>query len=383
MDISIYSVIISVVFFNLALVAAFIMRRSSALLARQTIPFLLFTVFLGVVRLLTPVDIIGKTFIVRSYHFAPALVDFVRSPVIGNYTVGALLLTIWLFGTVVFILRDLVRHVRSLRASRNYPPADRDDLLDLASDFGGNFGLLVSPVVSRPYVSGLFRPIIYLPDIELPEEQWRVILRHEVQHIRSRDGWKKLFFLAIQALFWWNPLAHISLKEIDTLIELQCDARVTAGMGAEEVNRYLETLKELKTRTPPPQVPAAASALVWDQKQMDARLEALQNVGLGKKRRPNVFAYILLVTVFVLSYFVIVQPIVYPDSLDLTEKIRQSDEVFALPYMLETSETSNEYIVHKNGEYHFYINDQHMSRITEEQLLMEPFKSMPIVEEDK
>lgn len=379
MGITVYSVIISVAFFNIALIAAFIMRRSSVFLAKRTVSFLLLTVLLGIIRLLIPIDF-DRAFVVRSYQVIPAVEDFLSRSAVGSFSVASLLFAIWAVGTSAFLIRDLIRQLRFLRESRRYPTVDRMDLIELAGEFGGNFGLLVSPVISRPYVSGLFRPVIYLPDIDLPEEQWRIILRHEVQHIRSRDEWKKLFFLGIQALFWWNPLAHISLGEMDTLIELQCDARVTAGMSLEEVDRYLETLKSLKTQSLSRGIPAGASTLVWDQKQLVARFVALRDAGFSRKRRPHAVAYILLFGVFALSYFVIVQPIRFPDESDFWDESSEFGEDYLLPVR---SETDGEYIVHTNGEYYYYLNDQYVCRIDEEQLSDDAFSFIPIVEENK
>lgn len=372
MGITIYSVVISVVFFNVALIAAFLMRRSNTFLARHTVSFLLLMVLLGIIRLLTPIDF-DKAFVVRSYQVIPAIEDFINRPIAGNYTLGSLLLLVWLAGTVIFLARDIVTQIRFVRTSRNYPPSDRRDLLDLAGEYGSNFGLLVSSSISRPYTAGLFRPAIYLPDIELPEESWRTILRHEVQHIRSHDEAKKLFFLAIQALFWWNPLAHISRKEIDTILELQCDAKVTAGMSKEEVDAYLDLLWTLKDRKAELTIPVGASAMVWDQKQLEARFATLWNYGITQKLRPHVIACSVLVALFVLSYCVIVQPIRFPDEA------YDSEEVFMLPYSLEDSDG---YIVHKNGVYLLYINGHFMGQLDNEKLLEEPFKTMPILEEN-
>lgn len=379
MGITVYSVVISVLFFNIALIAAFIMRRSSVFLAKRTVSFLLLTVLLGIVRLLFPIDF-DLAFVVRSYHVLPAVEELLKRPVVGSLSVASLLLGVWAAGTAVFLIRDLVAQLRFFWTSRSYPSANRMDLLDLAAEFGNNYGLLVSPAISRPYVAGLFRPVIYLPDLELPEEQWRIILRHEVQHIRSHDGWKKLFFLVIQALFWWNPLAHISRGEVDTLIELQCDAEVTAGMSAEEVNRYLETLQSLKTLSVAHSIPAGASALIWDQKQLVARFEALQDVGFTRKRRPNIIAYILLFAVFVLSYLVIVQPAGFPEEANYWDTGSIPADTYILPF---SSETTNEYILHVHGEYYYYLNDQCIGPVDEDSLTDKVFASVPIVEVNK
>ena len=378
MGITIYSVVISIVFFNLALIVAFIMRRSSVMLAKQTTQFMLLTVLLGVARLLTPIDF-DKAIVLRSYRVIPAIEDFLKRPVAGSFTIASLLLAIWLFGTLAFLIRDVTRQIHFVRTSRSYPPSDRRDLLELAGEYGSDFSLLVSPSISRPYTAGLFRPCIYLPDIELSEEQWKIILRHEVQHIRSHDEWKKLFFVAVQALFWWNPLAHISRSEIDTLIELQCDARVTAGMSGEEVDRYLDLLKTLKDRSAERALPVGASSLVWDQKQLVARFEALQNAGSSGKKKSRFVLYLLLFSVFVLSYFVVAQPIRFATEADFLETDPLPDDYQIWNTLGYSSEM---YIVYENGSYCLYSNGNYLSKIPEENLTSEPFASLPIIQGD-
>lgn len=367
MGITVYSIIISVLFFTIALIAAFIMRRSSTFLARHTVSFLLLMVFLGIIRLLTPIDF-DKAFVVRSYQLIPMIEASLKQPVIGPLSLGSLLLGIWLIGTIVILTVDAIRQIRFVHKSRNYPPSDRRDLLDLASEQGSNFGLLVSSSISRPYVAGLFRPVIYLPDIELPEEQWRTVFRHEVQHIRSHDEWKKLFFAVVQALFWWNPLAQISRKEIDTLIELQCDARVTAGMSEEEVDTYLDTLKALMERARERRLAITAAALVWDDKQMETRFKALENTEATEKRRPAIAVYVILAFAFVSSYMVLIQPAYrYPE-----EELKVSpngNKAYDNTQQLKNAETMA--VEYENGEYVLYINGEYFG-VLDEDVLSDP-----------
>lgn len=375
MGITVYSVASSIIFFNIALIAAFVMRRSNVLLAKRTTSFLLFTILLGVVRLLIPIDS-GRCYIIRSTHVLPAVRRFLNRSLFGPLTFASLLLTIWIVGTLAFLFWSLIIQVRFVRASRNYQSIDRPDLVDIAGEFGSNYGILVSPSISRPYVSGLFRPIIYLPDIDLPEEQWRIILRHEVQHIRSHDEWKKLFFLAIQAFFWWNPLAHISRAEIDTLIELECDAKVIAGMSAEEVDAYLEMLKSLKQQARELSVPVSASALVWDQKQLLVRFEALQDAGFTRKRRPRITAYLLLLALFILSYFIIIQPAEFASKANFLEDTEHPEAVIVRE---PVSATEDLYIVYEGGHYYLYSAGVQISEISEENLGNAPFSELPII----
>ena len=374
MGISQYSIISSILFFNLSLIVAFIMRRSSTFLARHSVSFLLTMVLLGIVRLLIPIEF-SRAFIVRSYRWIPGIIAFLKQPVLGSYSLRSLLRGIWLIGTAVILTVDTIREIRFIRRSRNYPPSDRRDLLDLAAEQGNNFGLLVSRSISRPYVAGLFRPIIYLPDIELPEEQWRIVFRHEVQHIRSLDEWKKLFFAVVQALFWWNPLAHISRKEIDTLIELQCDAKVTAGMSEEEVNTYLKTLKDLMERARDRRLAVTAVALVWDEKQMEARFKALENASEAAKKKGSPTAvYYLLAAVFLASYFVLIQPASVPPEDDITV---DSDGLTAVDQTQDINGADSIQIVVENGNYVMYINGEYHGVIDESILANSEYSTVP------
>ena len=375
MGVTVYSIVASVILFNVALVTAFIMRRSSIFVARRTVSYLLLMVLLGIIRLLTPIDF-DKAFVVRSYQVIPMIEDFLNRSIVGSYTFGSLLLLVWLAGTVTFIVRDMIIQIRFIHASRNYPPSDRRDLLDLAGEYGSNYGLLVSRSISRPYTAGLFRPVIYLPDIELPEEQWRTILRHEVQHIRSHDELKKLFFLAIQALFWWNPLAHISRKEIDTILELQCDAKVTAGMSQEEVDAYLDLLWTLKERKAEQRIPVGASTMVWDQKELETRFAALQNAGSSREKRPPAVLYILLIVLFGASYFVLVQPARFVSEEKLVEGLALTDDYYTINV---TGNTSEMHLIYEDGCYNLYVGDTFVSPIDKDQLQNEPFNSLPII----
>lgn len=367
MGITVYSVVISVFFFNLALIVAFVMRRSGVFLARRTLPFLTLTVFLGIVRLLTPIDF-DRAFVVRSYQWIPAIEALLTRPFAGSYTLGSLLLGLWLAGTAAFLIRDTAKQIHFVRTSRCYPPFDRRDLLDLAGEYGNGFGLVVSTSISRPYAAGLLRPTIYLPDLALPEEQWRIILRHEVQHIRSHDEWKKLFFRVVQALFWWNPLAHISRKELDTLIELQCDAKVTADMSDEEVDAYVETLNTLMTRARERRLAVTASPLVWDAKQMYARFQALVSMDTTVKKRPPIAAYVLLIIAFLASYMVLVQP-AYAPSKDDFVSYREGHTAFDRTQNIKGADSIQ--IVFEDGEYVVYIDGEFFSVIDEE-ILSDP-----------
>ena len=216
MGVTVYSVIVSVLFYNLSLIVVFLLRRSGAIRAKNISALLLFFTFLGAVRLLTPLDFKGSV-VIRSYKVLPAIENALKAPLLGPLSLGRILLLIWTVGTLVFIVRDLIRHQRFVLADKRLALSENEQIARIAAEFGKGFRLKVSSEIDLPYVTGLLKPVIHLPDVELSDEEWRHIFRHETQHIRSHDEWKKMFFRAIRAIFWWNPLVHLSEEDINLL----------------------------------------------------------------------------------------------------------------------------------------------------------------------
>lgn len=363
MGITVYSVIISIIYYNLALSAAFILRRSSVFCARYTVSLLLFITLLGAIRLLVPIDF--DAYVLRSYKLIPAIEDFLRRPLIGTLTLGKLLLLVWFLGSAVTLINKLRVQWAFDRGLRSFDFVDRPRILEIAAEYGSNFAVLISPQLRSSYTSGLLRPVIYLPDLELSDDEWRMVLLHEITHILSHDNWKKLFFLAIETIFWWNPLAHFSGEEISTLIELHCDTKVTAKMDERECYEYAALLRKLMDFYDPRKMSVTASALVGGREQMNQRITAL--IQSRDMRRPRYIAIALLLLVFVVSYFVVVQPARFPSAG--TAGLYVDDTGNTVSYIFGDDIPNVEpQIIYENGKYQLYINGKYVAVLYEEEL---------------
>jgi TonB family protein len=95
-----------------------------------------------------------------------------------------------------------------------------------------------------PAVAGVLRPEIVIPErmLEWDEEQRRLALRHEREHVRARDPLLLGLGFAAAALAPWNlPLWYL-LRRLRLAVETDCDARVLAA--APDVRRYGALLLE-------------------------------------------------------------------------------------------------------------------------------------------
>ncbi len=366
--ISVYSFFSSVIFFNLSLIVVFLLRRKTRFLARYTASTLIFLALLGLIRLFTPVDL-DSAYVIESRRVIPAIQETVAFDVPGcGISLGLVLLVVWVCGTVLYAARDIAVCLRSRRVRMGYTYVEDEQVRRVAAGFGRQYTVKVSPDISQPYTAGVLHPVIYLPCLSFSDRELALVLRHEVQHVRSRDGLKKLLFLTIEALFWWNPIAHISMDEIDMLLELHCDAEVIRDFDEREVLDYMRTMLVVMKRACPERELDVERALAFakDTPQMQQRFEVMLNRKDRKPKRIRVLLNCLFLAAFLLSYMVILQP--YYEIPTEESKVQIE---FA---------NNNSYILHKDGKYILYRNDTFVAILPESDLMDAPYDELEIRE---
>ena len=95
--------------------------------------------------------------------------------------------------------------------------------------------------IKTPFVFGIFKPKIYIPN-KLSEKEKSYIIRHEETHIKRLDHIiKPLAFLAL-CLHWLNPLVWAAFLLMSQDMELSCDESVIKQMGSEIKKEYSSSL---------------------------------------------------------------------------------------------------------------------------------------------
>ena len=95
--------------------------------------------------------------------------------------------------------------------------------------------------VDTPFVLGLIRPVIYLPESVSPEDV-PYVLAHERTHIRRRDHWWKPLGFVLLSVYWFNPVLWLAYVLLCRDIEAACDERVIRDMAAEGRRAYSTAL---------------------------------------------------------------------------------------------------------------------------------------------
>jgi type II secretory pathway component GspD/PulD (secretin) len=176
-------------------------------------------------------------------------------------------------------------------------PAD-DPLKALAESARLQLGLrrrvdvVVTAQVASPAVMGILGPRLLLPPrvaTELAPAELRLVLLHELVHLRRGDvlvGW--LVAIA-QALHWFNPLLRWSFARMRELRELACDQSVLELVGGGHRRQYGHTILrvlELLEDRPHGAAPAGVAGMAfWNGKETDSLEERIRMIARVSPRR--------------------------------------------------------------------------------------------------
>lgn len=106
--------------------------------------------------------------------------------------------------------------------------------------------VVLSDQAPAPVVTGWLRPTILLPpDAIAQRRRLRLILLHELRHVRAGDLWKLLLVRIVSALEWFHPVARIAGRCWLVETELACDAWVLRRLSAAGRREYGLALLEM------------------------------------------------------------------------------------------------------------------------------------------
>jgi len=97
--------------------------------------------------------------------------------------------------------------------------------------------LLYSSAAISPYTYGLFHPCVVITSI-VPEDAVPMVIRHELQHIKSHDFLFRIAAFLVLLLHCWNPFIYLLWMELCEIQELACDEKITAKLSSKEVQHY-------------------------------------------------------------------------------------------------------------------------------------------------
>lgn len=173
-----------------------------------------------------------------------------RVPVANGRSVSLLWLidAVWLVGCLLFLGAGLVSYARFLHNIRKHAADTNCPALKQQCEALGirtKICVKTTDMLNAPMLTGVFRPVLLLPQREIDAQQMRFILLHELTHYKRRDLWYKWFAFLVNALHWFNPLIYLAVRQINEECEISCDLAVTAHMDEAEKAGYMGTILQL------------------------------------------------------------------------------------------------------------------------------------------
>ncbi|MHB8902835.1 MAG: M56 family metallopeptidase, partial [Thermoguttaceae bacterium] len=162
---------------------------------------------------------------VRLQQFAPALV------------------ALWLAGVIAMLARTVSAIMRPqawLAREPGVDPVRLRELELLLAELAMRWRLarvaklVPCSQVSVPAVLGILWPVILVPPAMLvggSAEQWRIILAHELAHIRRYDNLVNLLQMLIESVFFFNPAVWWISRQVRAEREAACDALAAQVAG--------------------------------------------------------------------------------------------------------------------------------------------------------
>ncbi len=196
------------------------------------------------------VDFSQKRIETRPLQLAPQSSAAARMPPAADVRLSQLwnvaipwLCWIWICGMAVCAAAAGARTVRFERRLRGTLPAAeplQKSLREVAAILGirrlPDLQYVESINVPMLWFAGR-RPVIALPIAlmrQLDESKAKLVLAHELAHLRRLDHWTRLFEMFVSIVYWWNPLVWLVRREIHVVEELCCDAWVRSALPTSE-----------------------------------------------------------------------------------------------------------------------------------------------------
>ncbi|MEZ6067055.1 MAG: M56 family metallopeptidase [Planctomycetaceae bacterium] len=111
--------------------------------------------------------------------------------------------------------------------------------------------LLMSRGIAQPAVTGVWRPCLLLPDsaANWSDNQLRMVMLHELSHLKRRDVLVNWLLVLVRAAQWWNPVYWLAASRFRQLREQACDAFALRHMSETSSADYGRLLLEVAAST--------------------------------------------------------------------------------------------------------------------------------------
>ena len=197
---------------------------------------------------------------------------------------------IWFCGASLGLISVLLSHVRLMRLARRGAPLETTDWKLLLREAGETLRLRRSVSLWQsadnpmPLTWGWWRPVVLVPAEAAgwPAQRRRVVLLHELAHVKRWDCLTQTIARVVRTLFWINPLVWLATRRMCVERERACDDLVLNG-GCKPSEYASQLVAIAQTYRHLPQVAAIAMAR---SSQIKGRIAAIVDASRARHARP-------------------------------------------------------------------------------------------------
>ena len=203
---------------------------------------------------------------------------------VTNVSFEQALFAIWALGALLIVARVILGVLAvqwmSQRGQRVLDAPWMKMAVQLASEVGvsSNITFLRNRRAAMPMACGVLRPAVLMPQEadEWPADRLRIVLLHELAHVKRHDCLTHLIAQIACAFHWFNPLAWIAARQVRTERERACDDLVLAAgtRGSDYADQLLEIARVMRAGRYPA-VLAGATLAMAHRSQLEGRLMAI------------------------------------------------------------------------------------------------------------
>lgn len=252
LTITVESFLISLVSFMIFLAIIAVIFSTDKLYCKVSPNFVLCICVIAVLRILYPFDIIYG----HDFRYRGALRKIFISLnrvwdrdvyVLKNVSVVNIIFIVWIIGAVIRIIKLILDYNKSMIFIRKFSEDITDSTLltgeipDEERKYIGKrrIKILKTRNIYSPLCCGLISPMILIPDRnKMADKHIKVIVDHELAHIRSGDLFTKLFMAVARLIYWWFPPFGVLCRYCSLAIEMNTDKRASQSDDI----RYVEAI---------------------------------------------------------------------------------------------------------------------------------------------
>ncbi len=258
----------------------------------------------------------------------------VASALFSGLTFGKIITVMYFTGVIAFLAYKFASYTLFLRSVKRWSrePVDAG-IAGIVAELSPAYGLNADKnrlkirrckKIAGPMVIGLFRPTLLLPDDEYDPVKLRMVLSHEIVHLKRHDLWYKLVLLFVCALHWFNPVVQIMAKRADNDLEISCDNIVLKSADINEKKLYSKMIIEMAANNLRSAPPALSTNFKSGKDSLGNRIKGIFDSGI--KKSGTAALIIIVFALAVMGEFVHIKNI--PASLTgINQQVQAGQEI--------------------------------------------------------